>query len=52
MIPESSEIIFVRHQRKSRRQQMRVVMAAVLVGLMTAAALAWVMIVEAGKRGN
>lgn len=52
MIPETSEIIFVRHKRNSSRREKRVVLVAVLIGLVTAVILAMLLILEASKHAN
>ena len=52
MIPENSEIIFMRHKSSLSRREFRFVVVAVLVGMLTAALLALLMFVEAGKHSN
>ena len=52
MIPPSSEILFVRRCRKFTRFEMHVIVAVVLVGLLTAALLALLLIIDAAKHPN
>lgn len=44
--------MFVRHKPRPSRREMRLLVVAVLVGLMTAIILALVMIAEARKHAN